>query len=480
MPRPPFFLLSNLLLLLLTTSPNPRCKNRGKQHQQAFSLGTYLCMGHPRKTLRFIQPERQNGEVVVKPTIDMIKEGSKKWETTASGNESSIWVMWITNRYLRHCSVWTARVSRGSWSWRKILKLQSELVGLLIHRFPSGPRVTGIPLESKLSLVINEREWNWPLITDIEHMEIMDHLPRIETSDGVRWNSTTGDFTISDAYCLFHPPGPTVCWHALLHGPLRIPRNYFILWLAILERLSTLDRTWWTGLDSTCTLCSRGEVESHSHLFFQCDYARTCLRILDAEVRFRLPRISWQHTVLWSARRWRAPGDDGREHLCRVDIEYEWVPQRSTKNTMKQPVSMFVQKPPAPPMAREQDHVKQTETLVREEPNEMLGLLENRVAAHNVARVQSSVKQDWNWFSDPTGPGDFNMVLDLSEVSSSLGDISMAMEEFRACIVDTGLLAVPLRGASSFVFLGKGVSKIYACYVPSKCDKPMRQAVHER
>ncbi|KAL0444893.1 UNVERIFIED_CONTAM: putative ribonuclease H protein [Sesamum latifolium] len=23
-------------------------------------------------------------------------------------NESSIWVMWITNRYLRHCSVWTA------------------------------------------------------------------------------------------------------------------------------------------------------------------------------------------------------------------------------------------------------------------------------------------------------------------------------------------------------------------------------------
>ncbi|KAL0455409.1 UNVERIFIED_CONTAM: putative ribonuclease H protein [Sesamum latifolium] len=25
-------------------------------------------------------------------------------------NESSIWVMWITNRYLRHCSIWTARV----------------------------------------------------------------------------------------------------------------------------------------------------------------------------------------------------------------------------------------------------------------------------------------------------------------------------------------------------------------------------------
>ncbi|KAL0455327.1 UNVERIFIED_CONTAM: Retrovirus-related Pol polyprotein from type-1 retrotransposable element R2 [Sesamum latifolium] len=61
-------------------------------------------------------------------------------------NESSIWVMWITNRYLRHCSVWTARVSSGSWSWRKILKLRSQLLGPLIHRFPNGPRVTGIPL----------------------------------------------------------------------------------------------------------------------------------------------------------------------------------------------------------------------------------------------------------------------------------------------------------------------------------------------
>ncbi|KAL0439680.1 UNVERIFIED_CONTAM: hypothetical protein Slati_2451000 [Sesamum latifolium] len=136
-------------------------------------------------------------------------------------------------------------------------------------------------------------------------MEIVDHLPHIEASDGVRWNSTAGEFTITDAYRLFQPPGPKVCWHVLLRGPLRIPRNCFILWLAILERLSTLDRTWWTGLDGTCVLCSRGEFESHSHLFFQCDYARTCLRILEAEVRFRVPMISWQHTVLWLARRWR-------------------------------------------------------------------------------------------------------------------------------------------------------------------------------
>ncbi|KAL0405892.1 UNVERIFIED_CONTAM: hypothetical protein Slati_3903100 [Sesamum latifolium] len=44
--------------------------------------------------------------------------------------------------------------------------------------------------------------------------------------------------------------------------------------------------------------------------------------------------------------------------------------------------------------------------------------------------------------------GDFNTVLDLNEVCGNSGDISGAMAEFQACLVDTGLLTVPLRGAT--------------------------------
>ncbi|KAL0451183.1 UNVERIFIED_CONTAM: hypothetical protein Slati_1096400 [Sesamum latifolium] len=36
----------------------------------------------------------------------------------------------------------------------------------------------GIPLEAKLHVAINEDGWNWPLITDIEHMETTEMLPR--------------------------------------------------------------------------------------------------------------------------------------------------------------------------------------------------------------------------------------------------------------------------------------------------------------
>ncbi|KAL0444821.1 UNVERIFIED_CONTAM: hypothetical protein Slati_2204800 [Sesamum latifolium] len=38
-----------------------------------------------RRTLRFIPPERQNSEVVVCPTIDMVHAGSRKWGNTAVG-----------------------------------------------------------------------------------------------------------------------------------------------------------------------------------------------------------------------------------------------------------------------------------------------------------------------------------------------------------------------------------------------------------
>ncbi|KAL0285686.1 UNVERIFIED_CONTAM: hypothetical protein Sradi_7168000 [Sesamum radiatum] len=38
-----------------------------------------------RKTLNFIPPSVQNGEVIVRPSIDMIRTGSHRWKTTAVG-----------------------------------------------------------------------------------------------------------------------------------------------------------------------------------------------------------------------------------------------------------------------------------------------------------------------------------------------------------------------------------------------------------
>ncbi|KAK4393106.1 hypothetical protein Sango_1781400 [Sesamum angolense] len=162
-------------------------------------------------------------------------------------NQSSIWVKWIAHTRLRHKSVWTVDVKGGSWGWRKILRLRSALLpfiefkigdgesfylwhdpwhslGPLITRFPRGPGRTNIPEAAKLSAVLVDGDWRWPPITDLE------------------------------------------C-------PCKIPRYSFVLWMAILDKLSTMDKPWLSHLGGVCVLCGR-EMETHEHLFFRCNFSR--------------------------------------------------------------------------------------------------------------------------------------------------------------------------------------------------------------
>ncbi|KAK4382246.1 hypothetical protein Sango_2890400 [Sesamum angolense] len=91
-------------------------------------------------------------------------------------------------------------MSRWFLGWRKLLRLRSALLpyielkigdgesfslwhdpwhslGPLIQRFPCGPSRTNIPAAAKLSTVIVDGAWRWPLITDMECIEIIHMLP---------------------------------------------------------------------------------------------------------------------------------------------------------------------------------------------------------------------------------------------------------------------------------------------------------------
>ncbi|KAL0399930.1 UNVERIFIED_CONTAM: hypothetical protein Sradi_2336300 [Sesamum radiatum] len=121
------------------------------------------------------------------------------------------------------------------------------------------------------------------MITDVDHREIVERLPQLYTSDRIIWKSASGLFSNVEAFRLFQPPSPKMAWYSLLMGPFRIPRNCFMLWLAILGRLTTLDRPWWSGTAQACVLCPYGVDESHDHLLFECTFSQQCLRILKTE-----------------------------------------------------------------------------------------------------------------------------------------------------------------------------------------------------
>ncbi|KAK4381704.1 hypothetical protein Sango_2942900 [Sesamum angolense] len=108
------------------------------------------------------------------------------------------------------------------------------------------------------------------------------------------------------------------------------------------------------------------------------------------------------------------------------------------------------------------DHQAAVKELVNEFRLNFLGLLETRVSAVNVLRVQTFLPR-WSWFTDYDMPdlvtladsisdepwivgGDFNTVVDMSEVCGASADIHLAMNEFRDCILGTGLIHLPVQG----------------------------------
>ncbi|KAK4384385.1 hypothetical protein Sango_3066000 [Sesamum angolense] len=205
-------------------------------------------------------------------------------------DRTSIWVDWIFQVRLRDCSIWTAKDYKGAWGWRKMLTLRHTLLshihfrvgdgtssslwhdpwhtlGPLIIKFPRGPQMTNTGPLDKLSMVMEDGQWNWPMITDIACLEITHMFPPIsEGQDIISWKSNDGSFNTSTAYDLFRLPGPKVVWSSLLLGPFKIPKNCFILWLAIMGRLSTLDKPCFTTQTVTA-FCVRMESQRHTITF---------------------------------------------------------------------------------------------------------------------------------------------------------------------------------------------------------------------
>ncbi|KAL0345697.1 UNVERIFIED_CONTAM: hypothetical protein Sradi_4401000 [Sesamum radiatum] len=80
-------------------------------------------------------------------------------------------------------------------------------LGVLIHQFPRGPQVLGIPAEAKLDTVIKDWRWDWLEIFDIEHREITHQLPLLTAEGTISWNSPTGQLNTAAAFCIWSPPG---------------------------------------------------------------------------------------------------------------------------------------------------------------------------------------------------------------------------------------------------------------------------------
>ena len=124
--------------------------------------------------------------------------------------------------------------------------------------------------------------------------------------DTVQWiPSPNGQFSTSHTWNHLRNPSPKVPWFRLVWFPGNIPRQSFITWLAILNRLSTHDRIFkFTPGPLACVFCHKG-MESHDHLFFQCPFSSFVWQGILRRLGIDHPVTTWEVLVDWAARVWK-------------------------------------------------------------------------------------------------------------------------------------------------------------------------------
>lgn len=113
--------------------------------------------------------------------------------------------------------------------------------------------------------------------------EVVAELDKVRRSysevaaDVTKWRGKSGfkvSFSSTKTWMQIREPHSLCPWAKGIWFSLSTPKFVFIAWLAILDRLSTMDRVvkWGQGVDTTCVLCKNAD-ETRDHIFFECSYS---------------------------------------------------------------------------------------------------------------------------------------------------------------------------------------------------------------
>jgi hypothetical protein len=229
------------------------------------------------------------------------------WNIVSGKN--SLWVKWVSayrlcDRRSAFRNFWDLPNAKDvCWSWKKILQFRDVIREHIVCKlgngkdtsiwfdnwFPGGPLANFISkrdiyecdlnLNSKVSDVVIRGEWVWPVEWKDRFPVLFETPPPLLISsrvDRVLWKTNAGatvPFSVKAVWMDLIEECPVVSWYKLVWFSQCIPRHSFMLWLAINGKLRTQDRL---GFGSpigklSCAFCQDVQ-DSHSHLFFECNY----------------------------------------------------------------------------------------------------------------------------------------------------------------------------------------------------------------
>ncbi|XP_023746810.1 uncharacterized protein LOC111894956 [Lactuca sativa] len=120
--------------------------------------------------------------------------------------------------------------------------------------------------------------------------------------DIISWRDKKGickQFSCKQVWCDINNFGDKVTWYDIVWYSNCIPRNSFILWMAILNRLKTHDcvKGWEISGNLLCPFCAI-TPDSHDHLFFKCAYAQLIWRHFYNKIGLNLFVDDWNELIM--------------------------------------------------------------------------------------------------------------------------------------------------------------------------------------
>ncbi|XP_059638657.1 uncharacterized protein LOC132280917 [Cornus florida] len=105
----------------------------------------------------------------------------------------------------------------------------------------------------------------------------------------------------------------------------------FIMWLAVQGRLPTLDRRSMARFDNVCALCNVNP-ESHSHLFFSCEYTSPIWTFFKAKCKISITALTWPEIASVFSIQWSSPSPwNLLRKLCLATLVYYIWEERNTR-----------------------------------------------------------------------------------------------------------------------------------------------------
>ncbi|XP_020258603.1 uncharacterized protein LOC109835013 [Asparagus officinalis] len=173
-------------------------------------------------------------------------------------NKESLWIKWIHGNYIKNRDIWSVNVKTGdSWVWKQVLKVRNKAM------------IT----------------WGG-----------VDNLKKIISS--CYYNSKVH---LSDLYSVLSPATAEISWFMTVWEKFRHPKHSFITWLAVQGKLLTQDRLINRGIIQVnkCYLCEGANMESHSHLFFDCRFSNRIWNAIMDWLNFKWRASEWSVLLDW-------------------------------------------------------------------------------------------------------------------------------------------------------------------------------------